>query len=289
MTKELDKIDSLPTLPVIASQLLKLMSDDTSSINKLANLISSDPAITSRILAIANSAFYGVRKQIDTIRLAMVVLGINEIRNIILSISIFKTFKDRGSDASFDRNKFWQHTIATAHFARIIKSEMNIPTHGEEFTSGLIHDIGKIILDQYFHEPFLKALKLSGEKNISGYAAEKKYVGMTHMEVGTWLAKKWMLPPNLIDGIEYHHSPHLCENPNNMLPALIALSNYYANILEFGTMDNESEKKNSEEERAWKILEKHSPNEKIGRDVIITKLESSIDSVRIFITDIMNI
>jgi len=288
ITKKMERIDSLPALPVIASQLLRLLSDDKASINKMANLISSDPAITSKVLAIANSAFYGIRKQIDTIKLAMVILGLNEIRNIILSISIFRSFNDNSNDASFDRNRFWQHSIATGHFAKIIRTELKLPGHGEEFTAGLIHDIGKIIMDQYFHDQFIKALQFSSEKGISNYAAEKKMLGMTHMELGAWLANKWMLPKNLVDSIEYHHNP-FSYNERHMLPALISVSNFYANKFGFGIDLEMTDKKAADEDRLWNLMMSYSNSTEIDKSKIFSTLDESIDEVKTYIFEIMSI
>ena len=162
--KEIEKyfysIDNLPTLPVIAMQLFSLIEEEA-SMKKIAKVISSDPSLTTKVLKISNSAFYGVRKKIDTLERALVILGINEINNIVHGISFFKLFPQKNILNRFDMVKFWEHSLMVAHTARILARKLDIRTHGEEYTSGLIHDIGKLIISQYFQKEFKQIINSS--------------------------------------------------------------------------------------------------------------------------------
>jgi len=228
---ELEKIQSLPTLPVIATKLLNMIDQENVSMTEVSKVIVVDPALTSRVLKIANSAYYGVRNHIDTIKLALVVLGIAEIRNVLLSVSLFRTFNDVDEEESFDQNAFWRHSIAVAHLAKKFARDFRIRTHGEEFTAGLIHDIGKIIIAQYFsytlpdiHEA------MQGKPN---YEAEEQVLGLSHMDIGAWLAEKWKIPEHLTETIRFHHHPHLVmQNP--LLSHLVCLADAAANCCGMG-------------------------------------------------------
>ena len=284
--ERLNAIESLPTLPAIAAQLLRLLTENNSSISRMSQLITSDPSITSKILKIANSAFYGVRKKIDTIRLAMVVLGLNEIRNIVLSVSIFRTFSDVDDSDSFDRDKFWHHSIAVGHFARVLVKELKINTHGEEFTAGLIHDIGKIVMDQYFHDDFIKSFNFSREKKISNYAAEKKFIGATHMEIGAWLANNWRLPSKLIDSIAYHHNPFSYIEDDPLMIYIVSLCNI--NARKFGFSETSSfEDKKIDEKKIWREIEKYSNVQQINRNEVLNKMKEEKENIKVYISQLM--
>jgi putative nucleotidyltransferase with HDIG domain len=266
--QKLQKIDNLPTLPVVASKLLEMLSSDNTSMGQIAEVLSTDPALTSKVLKISNSAYFGVTKRIDTIRLALVVLGMKEINNILLSISLFKTFPD-DSELDFDRKEFWTHSIAVGYLAQHITKSFGIATHGEEFTAGLIHDIGKIILEQYFHDDFIEILQLIDEDGVKDFEAEEKILGVTHPDLGAWLARKWRIPSHLVEAIRYHHMPSFAQK-NKLLPAIVNISNSIANFYEIGMSANHGHV-HPTEAAGWDILKS-----KIRKNV---NIEEFVDSI----------
>ena len=197
------KLGSLPTLPQVVSRIMKTTLDEGSSASDVASIISTDQALTSRVLRVANSAFYGFEEQIATVSHAVVILGFEAVKTMCLSVSVFEMFGEGGED--FDREAFWEHSLAAAVAAKVISKKSGKVPLEEAFVGGLLHDIGRVVLDQYMHEEFMLALAdcKTGE-DLS--AAEGKRCGMDHTEVGGALAEHWRLPQPLRDAIVLHHS-----------------------------------------------------------------------------------
>jgi putative nucleotidyltransferase with HDIG domain len=173
-------IRDLPTLPVIAQKVLMLADDDEASAEKLTTLISSDQALSVKVLSLANSAYYGHRAKIGTIRHAVIVIGTNMLKQLSLSVLVCGTIGRKGKD----RTEFWKHSFATATAASLIARQARLSDGDVSFMAGLLHDIGRMVIDTYFpDEP-----------------------EMEHTEVGSWMAERWQLPESLINAIAFHHS-----------------------------------------------------------------------------------
>ncbi|MDD3050940.1 MAG: HDOD domain-containing protein, partial [Candidatus Cloacimonetes bacterium] len=158
--REFDNIRELPTLPIVAVKLLELLRDDNSTLKEITDVMSIDPPIATTVLKVANSVLYALPQRVDSLRRAFVILGANEITNIVLSVSFARTFPWTKGSIYFDRKKYWEHSVVTGYITRLLAKELGIVTHGEEYTAGLIHDIGKIIMDQFFHKEFVQVINL---------------------------------------------------------------------------------------------------------------------------------
>lgn len=208
--KKIEQIENLPTLPEVANKLLKIINDPTTTAVDVANLISRDLSLTSKVLRLANSAFYGIPRTVTTVQNAVVILGLKVINTMVFSITVVKMFPGDGRNELFSRKKFWAHSLACAVIARQLALRMRKFTlfdPEECFCAGLIHDIGRIVLDQYFHEDFLKAIQKALQSNISLTQAEGDVFGFNHMDVGDWLTSRWELPQDIRVPIVYHHTP----------------------------------------------------------------------------------
>ncbi len=204
--KRLDHIDDLPTLPTIAMEVNKMLQDYDTSIKKLAQTIEKDQAMVPRILKLVNSAFFGFQSKISSISHAVVILGFNTVRNAVVSISIINAFSGKDVLEDFDITDFWTHSVAVAATSKYLAEKTRLHSPDESFTAGLIHDIGKVVLAHYFQGLFKNAWVSARENNLSFYDAEKKENPVTHARIGGYLAKKWQLPPGLVDAVRYHHS-----------------------------------------------------------------------------------
>jgi putative nucleotidyltransferase with HDIG domain len=173
-------IRDLPTLPVIAQKVLTLADDDETSAEKLTAMISSDQSLSVKVLGLANSAYYGYRAKIGTIRHAVIVIGTNMLKQLSLSVLVCGTIGKGGKD----RAEFWKHSFGTASASSMIARRTGISDGDLSFMAGLIHDVGKMIIDTYFPEEH----------------------GMQHTEVGGWMGERWQLPQHLINAITHHHS-----------------------------------------------------------------------------------
>ncbi len=200
------QIQTLPTLPKVVNRVIELVADPETSSACLARAISTDAAMVSRVLKAANSAYYGLPQKVSTITQATVVLGFNTIKNLVLTTSVFSTFKGSGV-SRFNREEFWLHSIGCATISKIICRQIHIGMPEEAFIAGLLHDIGKIVEDQFLYENIEKILTCIDETHVSFKEAEQIIQGIDHTEIGFLLCDKWNFPLHLQEAVAFHHNP----------------------------------------------------------------------------------
>ena len=222
--KTVSQIHSLPTLPQIVQQVIAMVGNPNISSAKLAKTISLDAPLVSKILKVVNSAYYGLPRKISTITQATVVLGFNAIKNIVLTTSVFTIFNKNGLKSRFDRKKFWEHSIGCATASKVLSKKNRFCLPEEAFVAGLVHDIGKIVLDQFLHQEFEEILTLVQKKNISIQEAEKEILGIDHCQIGEWLCDKWNFPRQIQESVAYHHSPEVA-TVNRKMVTIVHLGN----------------------------------------------------------------
>ena len=215
--KSLDQIEDLPTLPAVAMEVNKMLLDEDITISQLSGAIEKDQAMVSKILKLVNSAFFGLRGKISNISHAVVVLGFNTIRNVVVSISIINAFSIKEGLDGFDIAEFWKHSVAVAVTSKYLAEKAGIHSADNCFVAGLLHDIGKIVLLQHFKDLFQKVWLAVKGKRLSFYEAEKSQIQIDHAWIGGYLAQKWQLPMPLIDAIRYHHDVKPTINDQHLL------------------------------------------------------------------------
>jgi len=225
LKKITQSIIGLPTLPTVITQMIGLIDNPKTSARDVSRLIATDQALTAKILKLANSAFYGFPREISTVNHAVVVLGFETVKSLGLSVSVLERFAGRSGDTSFDRQKFWEHSIACGVAARMLADKLRYRVQGEAFAAGILHDIGKLILSQYFADEFTEILELVRTQDLYIGKAEEAVLGVTHAEVGNWLAEKWNLPRQLVEAIAFHHAPGRLYRGAE-LPSLIHLADF---------------------------------------------------------------
>ena len=196
--KKLRKLEGLPTLPPIIKHLNELIEDESSSINQIAELVEKDQVLTSKVLRIANSAFYGFPKKISTVQNAMMLLGINVLKILIITSSIFEVLhkEDIG---------LWEHSIGVAACAKIISEKIEYKDPPEIATAGLLHDLGKLIEKVCFPKEY-QIISTLIKKGIEPLKAEKSVLGMDHAEIGAYLMRQWNIPDRLTEAVLSHHN-----------------------------------------------------------------------------------
>jgi putative nucleotidyltransferase with HDIG domain len=192
----------------------------------------------AKILKVVNSPLYAGREPITSLQIAIARMGMKAVGNLAISTSVFKTFGD-DSDKKFEREEFWRHCICTGIGATVLfdRSRENLKHRYSKdilHLSGLLHDIGKLVLLRYFHDDFIKAVKAADKDAEPLDAMERKYVGMDHAEIGAWLARKWKLPEQLAAVVEYHHKPEALDSAHRELVMLCHCSNYICNLENLG-------------------------------------------------------
>lgn len=205
-----EDIRKLPSLPEIATKLMEVVNSPDTSADDAASLIEKDPALTSTVLRMANSAFYGMPRTISSVSSSVVILGFNTIQSIVLSASILKVFSSKGRVEKFNHQRFWRHSILCAIGAKLIAKQLMhtlMMDPESAFCAGILHDIGKLIFEQYVPQEYSKACQHAVENKIPLVSAEKEIMGITHTEIGTIISDKWALPLDLEYALVHHHNP----------------------------------------------------------------------------------
>ena len=196
----------LPTLPTVVAKIVQLVDNPRTNAATLARLISSDPALTARMLKMANSAYYGFPRRIGTINLAIVVLGFNTVRDLAVSASLVErvSLTHEGNDLLGD---FWEHSVSTAVASRMLQRSAHGSTVGEAFVAGLLHDIGRLVVARYLPEEYLRVQVQLDKDEQPIWTIEQELLGMDHGGIGGALCKHWNLPEGICDAITWHHLP----------------------------------------------------------------------------------
>jgi diguanylate cyclase (GGDEF)-like protein len=225
--------DELPTLPTVASKLITLTSKEDTTLADIGDLVSQDISLSAKILKVSNSAFYSFPQQIGSIKQAVSILGMNAVRSLVLSFS-FLTIKAGKSESRFNFEKFWEKSLASAVTARLILKHVKGADTEEVFVSGLLQNLGELILARSFPEEYDKVLQAVEEHKQDIFEAEENIFGINHTVVGTEVAKGWGFPEALLVPIQNHHHPDQYTGNNASVRSTIRavyLSDLLVNIL----------------------------------------------------------
>ena len=228
--QELKQIKEVPTLPQVAFKLIVLISENNSSVREIARLIEDDPPLVAKILRLVNSGYYSLRNEVKNIRQAVVLIGLEELRNLLFALSVFSTFYHIKENEHFSFLKFWKHSAATGKVAAVLSKYLDLNLTHTVFIGGLLHDFGRLVLQLYFQEEYLQAFHYSVEHHIPLYQAEREALNFAHDEAGYWLAKQWNLPEDLALIIRDHHRVIPEWVKENTAIALVHAGNRITNI-----------------------------------------------------------
>lgn len=217
----LDKLGQLPAMPAVVQEVINSFDDPNLDVDGLAQKIGHDQGLSTRVLRIANSSFYGLPRQVSSIHDAVVVMGFSNIRSLALAAGFVHTFPQHG-EGMFDRKQFWRHSIQVAAAARALakQAKLNAET---AFTAGLLHDIGQMVLDACLHDIFDGMLQRLASEGGDLPALERKMLGFDHAMAGAEMAKLWNFPEAIRQAILSHHNA--VDQNAGALPALIHLAN----------------------------------------------------------------
>jgi HD-like signal output (HDOD) protein len=224
--EKVQTIIQLPALPTIAMEIVDMVDNPRTSASQLGKVISTDQALTAKVLKIANSPFYGFPRKISTIDFAIIVLGYDALKEIVISISLVSSLQKK-SDLYFDAKAFWDHAIASGVLARRLARDLGYRVSGEVFVGGLLHDMGVSVLHRYFKNEYKRIVEIARETELTFQEAVESVLGVTHADIGGWLAERWNLPDHLVEAISLHHSPVKAKR-NTELVSLIHCADIFA-------------------------------------------------------------
>ena len=239
-TKIYARIDELPVLPAVAARLLSLLEDPEIGMEELTEIISRDPALASKVLKVANSAYYGFAAEIATLDHAVAVLGLNMLKSLALSVGVVDNLPRSKKSPFLTLDGLWLHSVAVATVIKELAGRLPRAAELDHlFVVGLLHDVGKIVLLHFFHGEYQKALEVAmqgGEKPL--YLAEREIIGLDHGEVGAMLLGRWKFPQKVLEPIFAHHR-HGAEPVGDPADAaLLRLANLFPQLVRLGADGN---------------------------------------------------
>ena len=229
-------IDRLPGLSTTVLKVLETCNNPEATANDLNRVISLDPVLTGRVLKLVNSAYYGIANTISSVTRAVVMLGLNTVKQLSLSLAILENFYSRHSFPAFSADDFWSHSLCVAAAAKSLAAATGTPMadHEEYFVAGLLHDLGKIPLHKCAPAEGAEAVRVACDRSWPLPLAETTVIGIDHGAVGNMIAKKWRLSPRVTDSITHHHLPETVAEENRHFVRLVAFANRFANIGRIG-------------------------------------------------------
>ncbi len=219
-----ETIDFLPPIPAVMAELLVALNDKDIELEALSHIISKDPLMSMNVLKISNSAFYRLPNKVETVDRAVTLLGIKEITGICIACGTYQALKPSKNVETFDLHDFWRHSVTTGVVARRLSEELGILDHNVLYFLGLLHDVGKVILDRVAHETYKVVIQETLQENITIREVEKRLIGESHDVVGAWLMEKWRLPITFVDVAKYHHSVNETPEDNRAATAIISFA-----------------------------------------------------------------
>jgi len=234
--KQITNIGTLPSIPQIITEVSVLLDNDRTSAADLCKVISQDQGIVTKILAVANSPLYGLPRRVSTIEFAVVIIGFEHIKNILVALSLVEAFKSR-TTPNWNQSSYWTHSLLTATAAKRIADDLHYPKSGEVFTAGLLHDLGLIVLQRYLNSEFKLIHKKVHEEQFSYLSAEEFVLNFTHQDIAEFLLEKWNFPPYISESVLFHHTPSLSSDKARMLASLIHLADYMTQKLNIGSFE----------------------------------------------------
>ncbi len=220
----LERAGEISTLPATVTRVIEAAQDPEFSAGDLSRVIESDPALSARILRCVNSVAHGLRHRIDNLQYAVSYMGFHRVRNLAISASVCRIFRQNHRAGTYDRLQLWRHMVGVAVTARMIALRQRMDNFEEAFLAGLLHDLGLILEDQHDHAAFTK-LMVHFPEGKSLVDAERAALGYDHATLGYLIAEQWNLPRVVSETILLHHSGGNYEGPNGGIRASVELAN----------------------------------------------------------------
>ncbi|MBW1777797.1 MAG: HDOD domain-containing protein [Deltaproteobacteria bacterium] len=227
----------MPSLSTTMAKVMEITNDPNATANELNQIISLDPVLTGQVLKLINSAYYSLQNQITSLSRAIIMLGMNTVKNLALSTAVLESMGNKHSFKALSMDDFWTHSLGTGVLAKHLSSMLGIPVRDREefFVAGLMHDLGKIPLNAVFPREYKTCIKVHLSRKIPLEKVEKNTFDLDHGEVGRRIAEKWRLNRPLHDAMGFHHQIDEVSQPSSPAPFVVAVADAYTINMRIGT------------------------------------------------------
>ncbi len=234
-----DRRTNIPTMPLIVEKILNIARDNRSSAKDLSNVIVKDQAISNKVLRIANSAYYGLMKNVDSVSRAITILGFNEVTSLTIGMSVFSSFSKNSVFGLLDMKDLWLHSIGTGMASRKIMERSGSGTGEQAFMGGLLHDIGKVVFAMHFPQEYRSVLEYAGESKIPLHLKEDEVMGIDHAELTGLLMERWHFPDSIMLPCRFHHNSGRCPINYQYSAMAVQFGDFLCQAAEIGHSGNQ--------------------------------------------------
>jgi HD-like signal output (HDOD) protein len=275
-----NSIMQMPSLPASARKALQVCSNMNVNPMELNQVISLDPVLTGRLLKLINSAYYGLGTHITSLIKAITMLGLNTVKNLVLSTAVLNTLPHNKNIDGLNMEGFWHHCLCVGVMSKLLAEKQGIKTkyHEEYFAAGLLHDIGKIPLNTVLTSDYMNMITIADRDHKSLFVVEHEVIGIDHCAAGGIISELWKFDGPLTDVIVHHHDRNGCSCENKNIVCTVAIANYFSVIYDVGFSGNRKPAKPDRD--VWDTI---GLKEDIYMD-IMEKLYDEIEKAKIFLT-----
>jgi HD-like signal output (HDOD) protein len=240
LTRTRNYIAKMPALPVTVSKVMEICNNPATSPSDLNTVIGLDPVLMARVLKLINSAYYGMSQQVTSLVRAIIMLGINTVKNLALSTAVLGNIGRKSDFQALNMQGFWRHSLCVGVASKLIarKRKVDPKSIEEYFIAGLLHDIGKIPMNNALAKEYVETMAVSGADHSQLVSAEKEHLGLDHCEVGSMIGEAWKLGGDILDTIRCHHEPGVYTGTHRSIVYTVAVANFFANVNEIGFSGN---------------------------------------------------
>lgn len=212
-------------MPQLVMQIIRIMNDPQASASRLQGAVECDPSLVARLLRTANSAAYGLRRRVSTVREAICYLGFNEVMNLVMTASFADVFKTDATVGCYSRQGLWRHLVSVAVASRFVATRCGMRRFEEAYIAGLLHDFGLILMDQFLRKAFHDIVKVvaTGRPLCE---SERQRLGFDHTQLGGRVADLWNLPASTTAAIRYHHRADVCQGDNRPIAQVVEIADF---------------------------------------------------------------
>lgn len=222
--KQLQNVTNLPAIPKVLQEITQLFNSPDLSARKVETMIEKDPSLTVKVLSVANSPLYGLRRKVNSVGSAVLILGMQEIKSIVTSIKMASTVKMK-SDKYFKPEVFLNHSTVVGMLTQRMSKDLGFNFQGDGFIAGMLHDMGILVLHEFLTKEFMETVFFSIQNKTPFLESEYKVMGLSHQEIGEFLTEKWALPSVFSDALQFHHQPAKSKE-NNFLTAILHVADF---------------------------------------------------------------